>query len=343
MNWQSQVRGDPLPWLLDAGPGARYLAFRDLMDFPEDAPELRAARHEAHRSGPIAAVLENMTAEGWWAKPGPGYNPKYRSTVWALIALAQLGGSAKEDERIKTACEYLLDHNLTTHGQFTCTGAPSGTIDCLQGNMCAALLDLGCEDERLERAFDWLARSVTGEGIAPASSREAQRYYAYKCGPAFACGVNYGEACAWGAVKVMLALSKWPAEKRTRPMRAAIEIGIGFLLAGDPARANYPNGPSGKPNRAWWKFGFPVFYVTDLLQNVEALVASGAGADSRLAPAYEIIRDKQDAQGRWTLDYTYEGKTWIDFGPKRQPNPWVTIRALRVLKAAGSDRDTARS
>jgi hypothetical protein len=34
------------------------------------------------------------------------------------------------------------------------------------------------------------------------------------------------------------------------------------------------------------------------------------------------------------LEYDYTGKTWVDFGPKKQPNPWVTIRALRVLKAA---------
>lgn len=34
------------------------------------------------------------------------------------------------------------------------------------------------------------------------------------------------------------------------------------------------------------------------------------------------------------LDHDYIGKTWVDFGPKRQPNKWVTLRALRVLKSA---------
>lgn len=333
MIWLTQIKGDPVSWLLDAEPGARYLALRDLLDFPTHDPALARARRETHESGPIAAILANMAPEGYWVKPGPGYNPKYRSTVWALIALAQLGATTAEDSRIATACRYLLDHNMSAAGQFTCTGAPSGTVDCLQGNMCAALVDLGCDDPRLETAFDWLARSVTGEGIAPASDHgAAQRYYAYKCGPDFACGVNYGETCAWGAVKVMLALSKWPAARRTRPMREAIARGVEFLLAGNPALANYPSGPSGKPNRAWWKFGFPVFYVTDLLQNVEALLALGCGADPRLAPALKIIREKQDAEGRWALEYTYEDKTWVDFGPKKQPNPWVTIRALRVLK-----------
>ena len=53
----------------------------------------------------------------------------------------------------------------------------------------------------------------------------------------------------------------------------------------------------------------------------------GYGGDPRLANALELIREKQDAQGRWALEYDYTGKTWVDFGPKKQPNKWVTLRA----------------
>ena len=35
----------------------------------------------------------------------------------------------------------------------------------------------------------------------------------------------------------------------------------------------------------------------------------------------------------WSLEYAYTGKTWMDFAPKKQPNPWITLRALCVLKA----------
>jgi hypothetical protein len=334
MSWQNQLRSDPLPWLLDAdAPGPRYLALRDLLDLAPDDPQLAASRREAHQAGPIATVLDQMDEAGFWAKPGPGYLPKYRSTVWSVVLLAQLGASADEDERVGRACEYVLDHALTHGGHFTTSGAPSGTVDCLQGNLCWALLELGCQDHRLETAFDWLTRSVTGKGIAPMENREAPvRYYAGKCGPGFACGANNKLPCAWGAVKVMLALGRWPAGRRTPAMQRAIEHGIAFLLGADPALAEYPNGYSDKPSGNWWKFGFPVFYVTDLLQNVEALVALGYGRDPRLAHALDVIRQKQDSGGRWPLEYDYAGKTWADFGPKKQPNPWVTIRALRVLK-----------
>ena len=336
---QNEVAEKRMDWLLEKDtPGVRYLVLRDLIGCPHDDPEFHTARIEAHTKGLIASILAEMAQEGYWVKPGPGYNPKYRSTVWSIIMLAQLGAVAAQDERIAQACAYLLDHALTASGQFTTSGSPSGTADCLQGNLCAALLDLGYDDARLDKAFEWMARSVTGEGVAPAEERQAAvRYYAGKCGALFACGANNKLPCAWGAVKVMLAFSKLPHEKRTPLINRAIQEGVNFLFSTDPAAADYPSGYSDKPSGNWWKFGFPVFYVTDLLQNVEVLVALGYGHDTRLTHALDIIREKQDSQGHWALEYDYAGKTWVSFGVKKQPNKWVTLRALRVLKMVEQD------
>ncbi|MEW5829556.1 MAG: nitrogen fixation protein NifH [Chloroflexota bacterium] len=333
MTWQEQLHAGALDWLLERrDPGVRYLALRDLPGLPADDRELLAAREAAHREGPIAAILDQMDGAGYWVEPGPGYNPKYRSSVWAVILLGQLGASVEMDERIGRACRYLLDHALAENGQFTASGAPSGTADCLQGNLCAALLDLGFDDPRLDLAFDWMARSVTGEGIAPMEDKHAPvRYYAGKCGPVFACGANNKLPCAWGGVKVMLAFGKLPAGRRTPRIVRAIEQGVEFLLGVDPAEAAYPSGWADKPSGNWWKFGFPVFYVTDLLQNVEALVRLEFGSDPRLSRALDLIRSKQDANGRWALEYDYSGKTWGEFGQKKQPNKWVTLRAAWVL------------
>jgi len=334
MSWQSKLNGDSLSWLLESEePNVRYLALRDLLDRPADDPDLVEAREQAHRQGPIPVVLDKMDPEGYWVKAGPGYGPKYRSTVWAMILLGQLGASAQCDPRIAHACQYLRDHALAEHGQFSYNGAPSGTFDCLQGNLCAALLDLGFDDPRLDQAFEWMARTVTGEGIAPQGDKSTPlRYYAYMCGPAFACGANGKLPCSWGAVKVMLAFGKLPAHKRTPLIQEAIRQGAEFLLGVDPASAAYPTVGDINPNASWWKFGFPVFYVTDILQNVEALVHCGYGSDPRLANALQLIADKQDENGRWALEYDYAGKTWLSFGRKRQPNKWVTLRAAWVMK-----------
>jgi len=112
---------------------------------------------------------------------------------------------------------------------------------------------------------------------------------------------------------VLLALGKWPKEQRTPLFKRAIQEGVDFCERGS-AEATYPTRNNEKPSRNWWKFGFPIFYVTDLLQLVEALVKLGYGGDPRLSHALAIIREKQDANGRWVLEYDYTGKTWVEFG-----------------------------
>lgn len=338
MAWTDQLNGDSITWLLEAdNPNVRYLALRDLLDRLEGDKDLEEARRVAYQTEPLARVLKYKKEPGYWVKPGAGYSPKYKSTVWSIILLAQLGARICDEPAVVEASQYLLDHALTPDGQFGTNGKPSNTIDCLQGNLCWALSAMGCDDPRLEKAYDWMARSVTGDGVAPQKDTQTTvRYYAYKCGPTFACGANNKQPCAWGGVKVMLAFASLAENKKTPLIKKAIQQGAEFLLGIDPVDAAYPIRVGDKPNRAWWKFGFPVYYVTDLLQNVEALVRLGYQNDPRLAHALQYIRDKQDQQGRWLMEYDYAEKTWGKYGEKKQPNKWVTLRALRVLKMAGS-------
>jgi hypothetical protein len=70
-----------------------------------------------------------------------------------------------------------------------------------------------------------------------------------------------------------------------------------------------------------------------LLQLAEMMVGLGYSNAKQMKNTLDIIREKQNENGRWLMEYEYSGKTWLDFGEKKQPNEWVTLRALRVLKA----------
>ena len=95
--WIRMLKEDPLPWLLEEEtPAVRHLALRQLLDLPEDAPEVQQARAAAMRADPIAAILAAQEPEGFWVKRGPGYSPKYRATDWQLIFLDQLGADGAE-------------------------------------------------------------------------------------------------------------------------------------------------------------------------------------------------------------------------------------------------------
>ncbi len=58
---------------------------RDLLELPADDAELVAAQELAHEKGPISIILDEMDDSGYWGEAGPGYTPKYRSTVWPVI------------------------------------------------------------------------------------------------------------------------------------------------------------------------------------------------------------------------------------------------------------------
>lgn len=326
-----------LDWLLeeDAGnPGVRYFALRDLAGLGADDHQLIAAGEAVMNSGPVPVILANQQPDGTWIKPG--YLPKYRGTMWSFIFLAQLG-AAGSDPRIRRTAEHLFGYATAEHGGLSADGNNSGLIHCLQGNLCAALLDFGYEDDpRLVRALDWLARSITGDGIAPNTEKTAPLHYlrSGNSAPGFVCSANYQQPCAWGAIKALLALSKVPARRRDARMAEAIELGVELLFSGEPALADYPRAEGTKPNRSWFKFGYPIGYVADVLQNLEVLAALGYGSDPRLENGIELVLRKQDANGRWPLEYTYNGKTWVDVEKKGLPSKWVTLRALRVLKAA---------
>jgi len=71
----------------------------------------------AMRADPIAAILAAEQPEGFWVKPGPGYTPKYRGTVWQLTFLDQLGADGA-DPRVRAACAYVLAHSQAATGGF---------------------------------------------------------------------------------------------------------------------------------------------------------------------------------------------------------------------------------
>ncbi len=330
--WQQALNADPLPWLLDrSDPAVRHAALRLLLDEPEDAPVVRRARAAAMRTDPIATILEHQEPQGYWEKPGPGYARKYTGTVWSLIFLDQLGADGR-DRRIRRACRYVLEHSQTASGGFGASGSlgdrpppPSAVVHCLNGNLVRALLGFGwLDDERVGRAVEWQAGSITAEGF--------DAYYrSGTSGPGFRCVANGHEPCAWGAIKALRALARVPPARRSARVERAIDQGVRFLLSRDPAVADYPT--DSKVSGSWFKLGFPSGYVADVLQNLEVLEELGRGADPRLGNAVDLIRSKQDAVGRWRNEYAYAGKMWGDIERQGAPSKWVTLRACRVLRS----------
>jgi hypothetical protein len=195
----------------------------------------------------------------------------------------------------------------------------------LNGNLLSSLIHLGfLDDPGVQRSIDWQARAITGE--------EAMRYYqAGTSGPDFACGINQGQPCAWGATKALKALIAVPEARRSPIISSALARGADFLLRHNLARADYPY--TQRVSSTWFKLGFPLSYWSDVLETLSVLVALGHGADPRLDEAWQWLRSKQDSQGRWKLENTLNGKMWIDIEERGRPSKWITLRAMRAMQS----------
>ena len=321
----------PLEWLLEKdNPSVRYFALKHLLDRSDDDSDVQAARRAIMRSEPIKQILAAQEPEGYWAKPGSGYWPTYRSTAWQILFLAELGASGR-NRQVRRGCEYLLKHAQAIDGGLSVlpNAPPRGALLCHNGNLNWALiaLDYG-DDERIGRAVEWLVGAITGEDF--------DWYYASgTSGPGFCCAANQGLPCAWGAVKALRALANLPAQWQSTRIKKATSMTVEFLLSRDLAKADYPY--TERVNSSWFKFGFPLSYTSDVLEASLALCEAGYAHDVRLKNAIDLVLEKRAADGCWVLQRSLNGKMWADIETKGQPSKWVTLRALRVLKAAGRE------
>jgi hypothetical protein len=127
-------------------------------------------------------------------------------------------------------------------------------------------------------------------------------------------------------------LAAIPARRRTHAVREAIDAGVALLLDRDLALADFPTATS--MSGRWFRFGFPASYSADILELLLVLAELGRARDPRAASGIELLLSKQDAEGRWPLETTLNGKMLTNIERKGEPSKWVTLRALRVLKAA---------
>jgi hypothetical protein len=317
-----------LDWLLEKdNPSVRYFALRDLLDRAEDDREVQAARRAIMRSEPVQKILAAQKPEGYWRKPGSGYAGKYQATTWQILFLAELGADGR-NRQVRRGVEYVLEHSQSAHGGFSAAldATPGWAIHCLNGNLIGSLVALGYgNDARVARAVEWLAGSITGDDF--------EWFNAVVPGPGFKCGVNDKQPCAWGAVKSLRALASLPRALQSRQVKKATARAVEFLHSRDLSKADYPY--TERVSGEWFKFGFPLSYTSDVLEALLALAQAGHARDPRFKNAIELVLSKRDANGRWVLKHSLNGRMWVDIEKKGKPSKWVTLRALRVLKAAG--------
>lgn len=310
-------------------PAVRLGALKDLCGLGEDDPEVGEARREMMAGQQVTKILSKQQEGGYWGNPEDFYvRSKYKGTVWNVILLAEMGADGN-DARIRKACEFLLEWSQDAQsGGFAFYDSKRDARreqigPCLTGNLVWSMLRFGMvDDARVWKGVEWIAAyQRADDGTKPPKEWPYAKYEA--CWGA--------HTCMMGVVKGLKALAEVPVEKRTPQIDAKIAELAEFLLQHHLFKRSRDPGMVAK--EAWTRFGFPRFWMTDALEMLGILVKLGY-RDARMQDAIDLVRSKQDENGRWKQneDY-YNGRMLMRFEKAGEASKWVTGEALRVLKA----------
>ena len=328
--WKSLLNKDPTCWLLEnKNPSIRYYTLTELLNKSEKDEQVKTIKDKIMKEGPVLKILNKQTKEGYWESPERAYIAKYKGTVWQLIILAELGAK-KEDKRITCACEFILNnlqdfrnggfsiwHSFKTGG-----GRYSGVIPCLTGNMIWSLIKFGyLDDIRVQNGISWITTYQRfDDGID-------QRPKGWPYDKATSCFSNH--SCHMGIVKALKALAEIPIEKRSKDVSTTIDLAVEYLLIHHIHKRSHNLKKVSKPG--WLRFGFPLMYQTDVLEILGILAKLGC-KDSRMKEAIDLVVSKQDEEGRWKLESTFNGRFQTNIELKGEQSKWITLKALTVLK-----------
>jgi len=329
-NWESILKANPIPWLLeDNNPSVRYFTLIDILGKAANDPEVKKVKKDIMKKGAVPKILDKQKEGGYWEDSQNFYTAKYKGTVWQIIILAELGADGK-DNHIRKACEFILENSQDREsngfsmwvGAKTGGGRSTGVIPCLTGNLVYSLIKLGyLKDERVQNSIKWITtyqRFDDGMKNTP------------KDWPYERLVVCWGKhSCHMGAVKALKALSGIPLNQRSEEVKNTIEEGVEYLLKHHIYKRSHDLNRVSKPG--WLRFGFPLMYQTDILEILGILTQLGYH-DERMQEAIDLLISKQDDQGKWKLESTFNGRFQTNIEQKGKPSKWITLNALKALK-----------
>jgi hypothetical protein len=308
-----------LDWLLDSDPAIRWQALRDIADAPAEVVAVERARVAAEGWGARLLALQGEDGQ-WeggalfparWFELDRSQRPKgqpWTATAYSLVALHDFGVDP-EAENVRRAVTQVRDHCRWEHA-----GQPffEGEVEpCINGMVVA----LGAY---FDQDVDGVVSRLVGEQLEDGG---------------WNCEVENGSVRSSfnTTIRVLEGLLEHEgATGGSAESIAARRRAEEYLLERKLSRRK-STGAVADP--AWLQFSFPTRWHYDVLRGLEYFRAAGDPPDPRVDEAMELLRSKQQTDGRWLLENTHPGPVHfaLEDGDGR-PSRWNTLRAMRVLR-----------
>ena len=304
---------DVLTWLLDGDPAIRWQVLRDLRDASDE--DVQAERERIATEGWGARLLELQGTDGQWAGgtywPAADDDPDsqpWTATTYSLLLLRDFGLNPGSGEA-RHAIELVRDNSRWEEGNQLFF---DGEVEpCINGMTVALGAYFG---ENVDRVVERLAREQLPDGGWNCEAERGSTRSSFHTTICVLEGLLEHEQAAGG----------------TPESRKARHRGEEYLLERGLMRR--------KSSRElissdWLQFSYPTRWYYDVLRGLDYFRAAGGTPDRRIEDAIEVVRSKEQPDGRWLLESTHPGK--VHFALENgdgQPSRWNTLRALRVLR-----------
>jgi hypothetical protein len=324
---------DTLQWLLDGPPWVAYRARQDLLGQSECEPDVRSARVTMVVNPMVRALIGEVSA--WPGRPLISHKSAGH-LIHKLTFLADLGLRAT-DPGMDEIVTRVMAHRSASGPFQVLTNVPvqyGGTgLDSFCWALCDAplllysLIRFGLgDDARVQDAVSYLAGLVRENGWPCAGSPELGSFR----GPG-----RKADPCPYANLIMVQLLAQLPAWRQSPALLAGAETQLAlwanrreehpyqFYMGTDFCKLKAP--------LVW----YDLLHVLDVLSQMPWLAG-----DERLRDMLAVLSRWADSQGRFTPQSVWTAWSDWDFGQKKQPSPWLTLLAHRVLKRCEIQSET---
>jgi hypothetical protein len=305
---------DTIAWLLVTDPAIAWQAMRDLTG--ASARAIASERARIPHEGIGAEILTMQQADGSWRREGA---PAWLTTLFTMQLLRAAGIDPATP--VVEAAAARLETGLRWNddgGRWDLRGPETGgntffegeVEPCINGGALALGAYFGRPTESLvRRLIDEQLEDGGWNCEAPKSSRSS--FHTTIC-------------VLEGLLEYEQAVGSVPEVTSSRSK------GEQYLLE----RALYRKLSTGEiVHPEFLEFAFPPRYHYDVLRALDYFRAAGSKPDARITDAVAVVRNKQQADGRWLLDLSYDESLALRLNESvNKPSRWNTLRALRVLR-----------